>query len=80
MIDFLAPMFGRRVVYLQDFDGEVSKRWAKPTPFGLVCNRIGLFGGRDTECLLLADGTVKGPSWVDRWAFHTPQEVPDGGR
>lgn len=77
MIDFLAPLFGRRVVFLQDFDGKVAKRWAKPTPFGLVCNRFALSGDHDTECLLLPNGAVRGPSWVDRWAFPTPTEAAD---
>ena len=60
----IARLFGRVVVYLLDFDGEVTKRWAKVTPFGLVCRRMWP-GGQ--KCLLLPGGVVNGPRYVHGW-------------
>lgn len=65
MFDWLAPLFGRKVVYLLDFDGEVTKRWARETPFGLVCWRMWSV----KHVLLLPDGSVKGASYVKRWSY-----------
>lgn len=79
MFDFIASLLGRRVVFLQDYDGHVVKRWAKPTPFGLVCNRFAFCGDDDTRCLLLPDGSIRGPSWVDRWASNNAPEAPGHG-
>lgn len=79
MLDFLAPLFRRRVVFLLDDDGKVTKRWAKKTPFGLTCNRY-VFPGIG-PCLLLPDGSVQGPIYVARWAEANipapPEEVSD---
>ena len=61
MEKWIAGLFGRRVVYLKHFDSEVEKKWAKPTPYGLVCKSIG------QDCLLMDDGTVDGPCWLDGW-------------
>jgi hypothetical protein len=69
MMDFLANLFGREVVYLLDHDGEVTKRWAKRTPFGMTCFRHWPMAGR---CLLLPDGTVKGPIYVRNWLGGAP--------
>jgi hypothetical protein len=66
MFDWLAEIFGRRVVYLLDFDGEVTKRWAKETPFGLTCTRF------ERHVLLLPDGTIRGPSYTKAWAESNP--------
>ena len=63
MFDWIAKLLGREVVWLQDFDGEVNKRWAKPTPFGLVCWRMYPV----SKALLLPNGEVKGPSYVASW-------------
>lgn len=65
MFDWIAPLFGRKVVWLMDFDGEVNKRWAYKTPFGFVCNRKGFVLRR--PCLLLEDGRVSGVSYVSEW-------------
>ena len=62
----LARMFGRRRVALQDFDGEVTIRWAKKTPFGLTCYRMGL---DIAPCLLLEDGSVKVCDFVTAWKY-----------
>ncbi len=64
MEKWIAGLFGRKVVYLCDHDGEVKKHWAKQTPFGLVCNRMSLVYSR---CLLLPDGRVVGPCYVEKW-------------
>lgn len=68
MIDLIkrvaAFLSGRELVWLIDFDGEVSLRAAKRTPFGLVCNRFGFGFAR---CLLLPGGRVQGPSFVKQW-------------
>jgi hypothetical protein len=63
MLDFLAPLFGRQVVYLRDFDGEITKRWARATPFGLLCWRYRWF----RQVCLLPDGTVTGAEYVHEW-------------
>lgn len=65
MEKWIASLFGRRVVWLRDFDGELSKHWAKVTPFGLSCRRYLVLA--ETHCLLLPDGSVRGPSFVDEW-------------
>ena len=65
MEKWIARLFGRRVVYLRDFDGEVTKRWAKPTPYGMVCRRMEYVSG--SMCILLAEGKVAGPVYVEEW-------------
>ena len=62
----LARMFGRRRVALQDFDGEVTIRWAKRNAFGLSCYRFP-YGVR--PCFLKEDGTVAQPNWVKLWKY-----------
>ena len=62
----LARMFGRRRVALQDFDGEVTIRWAKNTAFGLTCDRMGL---NIAPCTLLEDGSVTRCSFVTAWKY-----------
>lgn len=63
MFDWIAPLIGRKVVWLLDHDGEVTKRWAHKTPFGFVCYRHA-FG---PKCLLVPGGEVRGPLYVVRW-------------
>lgn len=61
IIAFLAR---RELVWLRDYDGEVVLRTARRAPFGLVCYRYPPGSGR---CLLFPDGTLKGPSYVEKW-------------
>jgi len=51
----------RKTVALLHHDGEVSYHIARKTPFGMECRALG------RKCLLLSDGGLKGPSWIDRW-------------
>ena len=73
MLDWIAPLIGREVVYLLDFDGQVTKRWAKRTPFGLTCCRRS-FG--IAPLLLLNDGQVKGRCYVVRWESKSLSKEP----
>lgn len=66
MIEYLiAVLFGRKRVWLLDFDGGVTPRWAKWTPHGFVCRRYLLLS--HTKCLLLPGGEVRGPTYVESW-------------
>jgi hypothetical protein len=65
MEKWIAGLFGRKVVYLRDFDGEVTKKWAKQTPFGLTCLRMALVPF--SRCLLLDGGKVIGCCYVHEW-------------
>lgn len=65
MEKWIAGLFGRRVVYLRDFDGEITKKWAKPTPFGLTCQRMALVPR--SRCLLLEGCKVAGVNYVHEW-------------
>lgn len=60
----IARLFGRQVVWLQDSDGECVKRWARPTPFGLVASRAG-YGV--AKVILNPDGSVTGRMYVVSW-------------
>lgn len=64
MIKFIAWITGRKVVWIQDFDGEVNLRIVKETPFGLVGSRM--LGAR---MVLNLDGTVRYPSYVKSWKY-----------
>ena len=67
---FIAKLMGWMLVWLQDFDGEIVLRCARPTPFGLIAYRMGYING---TCILNKDGTVTGktPSfYCKRWVFH----------
>ena len=65
MLKLLAWLTGRKVVYLMDHDGEVNRRLAKETPFGLTTKRI------KRNCvagvLLLPDGNTRGKGYVISW-------------
>lgn len=65
MEKWIAGLFGRRVVYLRDFDGQITKKWAKATPFGLACRRM--MAVPDSVCLLIDEGKVIGPCYVKEW-------------
>lgn len=63
----LAKLFKRRRVVLIDFDGVITIVWAKESSFGLTCYRYPM---GYQACLLRADGTVAGPSYVERWEYY----------
>jgi hypothetical protein len=65
MLDWLARVLGKEVVYLIDFDGVLSKRWAKKTPLGLMCWRCRFV----RQVLLLPGGKIKGDSYVTEWRY-----------
>ena len=52
----------QKVVYLLDYDGEVTKTLAKKTPFGYVAKRYWPLNTRN--CLLKEDGSIMGGSYV----------------
>ena len=58
----------QEVVYLKDFDGEVTKTVAKQTPFGLVAKRWWPFNLRNVLCT--AEGTPNG-GYVKDWCYPT---------
>lgn len=61
-IEIWAKLTNQKVVYLKDYDGEVTKTVARRTPFGYVATRLG------HGVLLLPDGKVQGPIYVTEWA------------
>lgn len=63
-----AKLTGRKLVYLQDFDGEITLATARVTPFGLVAKRMGPLD--EKQCICLSDGTCNHP-YVDRWKPST---------
>lgn len=65
MFNWIAGLLGYRVVWLLDFDGEVRKVWARVSPFGLTCGRLGFISPR---ILLRPDGTTS-CSWVEEWRY-----------
>ena len=65
VIELWAFMTRQKVVYLKDFDGEVTKTVAKKTPFGYVAKRHWPFNVRNV--LLLEDGTVGNGGYVESW-------------
>jgi hypothetical protein len=57
----------QEVVYLLDYDGEVTKTVAKQTPFGgLTAKRHWPFNIRNVGCTV--DGVVNG-SYVEDWCY-----------
>lgn len=65
MFDFLAPLFGRVVVYVEDPIGRFRKLWAQPSPFG---NR--LVARLDLRPLILEpDGSVNRFGSAMRWMY-----------
>lgn len=56
---------GYRRVWLRDHDGELNKRWARVTPFGMQARRWGWCS--EWDCLLLPGGKVQGPVYVHEW-------------
>ncbi len=67
---FYAWLRGWVVVDLLDFDGEIVRRLAWPTQFGLRCDRTGF---NITPCTLLEDGSVTRANgnrcFVKRWGI-----------
>jgi len=63
----IAFALGWKVVYLLDFDGEVTKRLARPTPFGATAWRMSR-SMHVGQVLLLPDGSVRGSRYVTEWA------------
>lgn len=61
----VAFLLRRELVWLRDFDDEVVLRISRRTPFGLSCCRM--WPGDRKPCLLLPDGSVRGPGYVDGW-------------
>jgi hypothetical protein len=65
MLELWAFITRQKVVYLKDFDGEVTKTVAKSTPFGYVAKRHWPFDLRNV--ILLDDGTVEQGCYVKFW-------------
>ncbi|MDE3022281.1 MAG: hypothetical protein KGI54_10510 [Pseudomonadota bacterium] len=56
----------QQVVYLEDVDGEITRTFAKASPFGDI--RAKRYWPSNTRNVtLLPDGKVKGASYVKRW-------------
>lgn len=64
---FWAKITGGKLVWLKDYDGEITKSIAYESPFGgLIAQRLWPFKIRCVE--LLPDGTVKG-GYVKNWRY-----------
>lgn len=73
MFDWLWRLLGYRKVWLEDFDGELNHRWAKPIRLRglgevLLANRLSWFLPR--MVILLPNGTVEGKGFVKRWWYE----------
>jgi hypothetical protein len=69
MLNRIAELLGRRRIVLIDHDGEETKRWAKPT-VSLVLGVYKCYRWRlpaSGRCILYPDGSVEGPSYVEKW-------------
>ena len=62
----IAWLFGWKIVYLLDFDGEVCCRLAQPSPFGWTAYRMSRVFGIG-KVLLLPNGRTRGACYVDEW-------------
>lgn len=60
-----AMLTRQKVVYLKDHDGEITKTFAKKTPFGYVAKRYWPFNIRNV--LLLPNGQVENGCYVHGW-------------
>lgn len=56
----------QQVVYLEDMDGEVTKTFAKVSPFGDL-RALRFWPWTTHTVTLLPDGSVKQPHFVKRW-------------
>lgn len=61
ILRIFAYLTGQKIVYLLDFDGEVSISLAFKTPFGWVAKRNG------RKILLEANGKTRGVPYVVAW-------------
>jgi hypothetical protein len=68
----IAWLLGWQVVWLQDHDGAIHQRLARPTPYGLLAYRMSRVF-RIAPILLLPDGVTKGRCYVVSWK---PTEAP----
>ena len=58
---------GGKVVWLQDYDGELTRTIAYKAGFGKMQARRMMFTGKVT---LNEDGTVSGKSYVHYWSYE----------
>ena len=70
IFDWLWRLLGYRKVWLEDFDGELNQRWAKPARLRdmgevLLADRWGWL--MPSRVILLPDGSVKGKAYVKKW-------------
>lgn len=65
MKKLIALITGGKLVWLEDFDGEVTKSIAYKTGFGkLKAKRM-----PGSLSILLPDGSVQKPNYVKRWEY-----------
>lgn len=67
MFRLWAFLTGQKIVWLKDVDGELTKTFAKKTPFGYKAKRWWPFNIR--AVLLNPDGTVSHGAYVREWKF-----------
>ena len=64
----------QEVVYLHDFDGEVTKTVAKHTPFGLIAKRWWPF---DIIKVLCTKDGVHGGDYVHDWCYPNGKKTKE---
>ena len=67
LYEIWAFITGQEIVWLKDYDGELTKTFAKKTPFGYVAKRWWPFNIRNVVCL--PDGSTTGVPYVHYWKF-----------
>jgi hypothetical protein len=65
LLELWAKISMQHVVYLMDFDGEITKTVARKTPLGLVAKRY--WPSNIRRVLLRPGGRVYKGSYIERW-------------
>lgn len=64
-----SKLTGQRLVYLRDFDGEVTLTFERKTPFGYSTAKRWWPYWVGESVILLPDGQVKQPHYVKEWKY-----------
>ena len=69
-----AVLTGQKIVYLKDFDGEITTSLAYKTPFGWVARRNG------RAIVLREDSKIEGVSYVTQWKESEAMRYPEAAK
>ena len=66
-IDWFWKWMGYRKVWLEDFDGELNQRWAKPIRLKGIGEVMIAYRNDWSPLSLYPDGVVRGKNYVVKW-------------